>query len=56
LSARLIEWGQTGERMKVIETLRTRTGEICRGMPEGDEGRGNCERFLRPAAPATQGA
>lgn len=53
LSAKLLEWGATGDRAKVIEVLRARTGEICRGMPEGDEGRVNCERFL---APATAGA
>jgi hypothetical protein len=56
LSAKLLEWGKTADHAKVIETLRTRTSEICRGMPEGDAGRRNCERFLNPAAPATQGA
>lgn len=56
LSAKLLDWGGTAERVKVIDALRRRTGEICRGMPEGDEGRVNCERFLRPAAPATAGA
>jgi thioredoxin-related protein len=54
LSAKLLEWGRTGERARVIETLRRRSSEICRGMPEGDEGRRNCERFLNPAAPASQ--
>ena len=56
LSARLLDWAQTAERAKVIETLRARTGEICRGMPASDEARGTCERFLRPAVPATKGA
>ncbi len=56
LSTKLLDWGGTAERAKVIDALRTRTGEICRGMPEGDEGRGNCERFLAPVATATAGA
>jgi thiol-disulfide isomerase/thioredoxin len=56
LSTRLLEWDQGGDRAKVIEALRARTGQVCRGMPQGDEGRSNCERFLKPAAPATQGA
>lgn len=56
LSTKLLDWGGTPGRAKVIDALRTRTGEICRGMPEGDEGRVNCERFLAPAAPATAGA
>ncbi len=55
LSAKLLEWGATGDRAAVVETLRKRTGDICRGLPEGDEGRKNCERFLKPAARATQG-
>jgi thioredoxin-related protein len=56
LSAKLLEWGKSGDRAKVIEGLRHRTGDICRGMPEGDAGRRNCEQFLKPAAPARQGA
>jgi thiol-disulfide isomerase/thioredoxin len=56
LSTRLLEWGESGERAKVIDALRSRTQEICRGLPAGDEGRGNCERFLNPVAPATAGA
>jgi thiol-disulfide isomerase/thioredoxin len=56
LSTKLLDWGKTGDRAKVIETLRNRVGEICRGMPEGDDGRTNCESFLKPAAPATQHA
>ena len=56
LSGKLLEWGSTTERAAVVETLRARAGEICRRLPEGDTGRGNCERFLKPVAPATQGA
>jgi len=56
LSTKLLEWGMTGDRSKVIDALRDRTGEICRAMPEGDEGRSTCESFLKPAAPATQRA
>lgn len=56
LSAKLLEWGQAPERAPVVEKLRTRTGEICKGLPEGDEGRKNCENFLKPAAPATKTA
>jgi thioredoxin-related protein len=53
LSAKLLEWGTGTERAQVIERLRSRTGEICQGLPPGDGGRGNCERFLEPAGPAT---
>jgi thiol-disulfide isomerase/thioredoxin len=56
LSARLLDWGQSGDSAKVVEKLRDRTTAICAGLPEGDEGRANCERFLRPSSPATQGA
>jgi thiol-disulfide isomerase/thioredoxin len=56
LSTKLLEWGKTGDRAGVIESLRNRAGEICRAMPEGDEGRPACESFLRPAAPASQRA
>ena len=56
LSAKLLEWGTGTERAQVIEQLRRRTAEICRGLPPGDEGRGNCEGFLRPVAPATPSA
>jgi len=56
LSTKLLDWGKTGERAKVIENLRNRAGEICRGMREGDQGRSSCESFLKPAAPATQHA
>jgi thioredoxin-related protein len=52
LNTKLLDWGQGAEREKVIETLRARTAEICRRLPEGDPGRRNCESFLRPAAPA----
>ncbi len=53
LSAKLLEWGKGTERAQVIERLRSRTAEICQGLPPGDEGRGNCESFLKPVAPAT---
>ena len=33
------------------EKLRARTAEICRGLPENDAGRRNCESFLKPSAP-----
>jgi thiol-disulfide isomerase/thioredoxin len=56
LSAKLLEWGTGTERAQVIERLRSRTAEICEGLPSGDEGRGNCESFLKPAAPATPSA
>jgi thioredoxin-related protein len=56
LNTRLLDWGQGAEREKVIETLRTRTAEICRGLPEGDAGRLNCESFLKADAPATASA
>lgn len=52
LSSKLLEWGTTTERAQVIDRLRSRTAEICRGLPPGDEGRRNCEGFLTPAAPA----
>jgi thioredoxin-like negative regulator of GroEL len=50
LDKKLLEWGQEGEAAKVIETLRARTGEMCRKLPEQDPGRANCERFLNSAA------
>ena len=56
LSAKLLDWGKTGERVKVVEKLRRRTAEVCAGLPDGDQGRASCERFLKPAPPATQGA
>jgi protein disulfide-isomerase len=56
LSAKLLEWGQAPERAPVVDKLRSRTGEICKGLPEGDEGRGNCENFLKPSAPASKTA
>jgi hypothetical protein len=56
LSAKLLDWGRTGDRARVVEKLRQRTAEVCAGLPEGDAGRTNCERFLKGAAPATQGA
>lgn len=50
LSAKLLEWGKVDGRAPVVERLRERTGEICNGLPADDEGRGNCEAFLKPAA------
>jgi thiol-disulfide isomerase/thioredoxin len=50
LSAKLLEWGKADGHAAVIERLRERTTEICRGLPAGDAGRANCENFLRPAA------
>jgi len=51
LNTRLLDWGQGADRARVIEKLRARTAEICRGLPEGDAGRRNCESFLKPSAP-----
>ena len=56
LSTKLLEWGQAPERSPVVEKLRKRTGEICKGLPDGDEGRRNCENFLKPPAAATKTA
>ena len=56
LDAMLLEWGQTGAAARVIETLRARTGEICRKLPEKDAGRASCERFLSAKARPTQTA
>ena len=56
LSAKLLEWGQAPGHAAVVERLRTRTAEICKGLPEGDQGRKNCENFLKPVTPATQTA
>jgi thiol-disulfide isomerase/thioredoxin len=54
LDTKLLEWGQTGEASKVIDTLRARTSEICRKLPEKDTGRANCEKFLTAKARPTQ--
>ena len=56
LDTMLLEWGQTGEASKVIDTLRARTSEICRKLPEKDAGRTNCEKFLTAKARPTQAA
>lgn len=56
LNTKLLEWGQSAERQKVIEKLRARTTEICRGLPAGDQGRRSCESFLSAAPPATASA
>ena len=50
LDSKLLEWGRQGEPARVVETLRARTDEICRKLPEGDPGRRSCEKFLSPAA------
>jgi len=56
LDSKLLEWGQRGEAARVIETLRARTSEICRKLPEKDPGRANCEKFLTAKAQPTQTA
>ena len=56
LDTKLLEWGQTGAAAKVIDTLRARTSEICRKLPENDAGRTNCEKFLTAKARPTQAA
>jgi thiol-disulfide isomerase/thioredoxin len=56
LSSKLLEWGETGARAKVIATLRDRTQQICKGLPDGGEERRNCESFLRAGPPASQTA
>jgi thiol-disulfide isomerase/thioredoxin len=56
LDTRLLEWGQAGEAAKVLATLRARTDEICRKLPEKDPGRASCEKFLNPVAKATHSA
>jgi len=56
LSTKLLDWGQSGDAAKVVGALRDRTATICAGLPEGDEGRASCERFLKSASPASQGA
>jgi thioredoxin-related protein len=48
LSAKLLEWGKEAGRAPVVEKLRNRTAEVCKGLPEGDAGRKNCESFLAP--------
>ena len=54
LNTKLLDWGKQGEAAKVVETLRARTSSICQKLPEADAGRKNCERFLNPAAQASQ--
>ena len=56
LSAKLLEWGTHPGHAPVVDKLRGRTAEICNGLPAGDEGRKNCESFLKPAVPAKAGA
>ena len=56
LDTKLLEWGKAGEAAKVLDTLRARTGEICRKLPENDAGRASCEKFLTAKARPTQPA
>ena len=56
LDAKLLEWGQTGAAARVIDTLRARTSEICRKLPENDAGRASCEKFLTAKTRPTQAA
>jgi thioredoxin-related protein len=56
LSTKLLEWGEAGERATVIETLRGRAQEICKGLPDGDDGRRNCDGFLKADTQASRGA
>jgi hypothetical protein len=56
LDAKLLEWGESGEAAKVLATLRARTVEICRKLPENDPGRASCDKFLTPAAKTTHSA
>jgi protein disulfide-isomerase len=56
LDSKLLEWGRSGEPARVLDTLRARTSEICRKLPENDAGRANCEKFLTAKAQPTQPA
>jgi thiol-disulfide isomerase/thioredoxin len=56
LDAKLLEWGDSGERARVIATLKARTSEICRKLPANDTGRASCEQFLSPAKKPTHSA
>ncbi len=57
LDEKLREWSKdSAARASVIETLRARTRAICEDLPESEESRRNCERFLNPAVPATREA
>ncbi|MEY2918909.1 MAG: hypothetical protein RL261_214 [Pseudomonadota bacterium] len=56
LDTKLLEWGKAGEAAKVLDTLRARTSEICRKLPDKDAGRANCEKFLNAKARPTQAA
>jgi hypothetical protein len=57
LDGKLRDWSKDSEeRARVIEALRARTEQICKGLPESEQSRSNCERFLNPAVPATQEA
>jgi predicted small lipoprotein YifL len=54
LSTQLLDWGKAGESARVVDALRARTNEICRKLPEGDEGRASCEAFLKLGPHATR--
>jgi thiol-disulfide isomerase/thioredoxin len=56
LDTKLLEWGKAGEAAKVLDSLRARTSEICRKLPEKDAGRASCEKFLTAKARPTQPA
>ncbi|HWJ04557.1 MAG TPA: thioredoxin family protein [Steroidobacteraceae bacterium] len=56
LDTKLLEWGHDGDAAKVVARLRARTSEICGKLPAEDPGRQSCEKFLNPAAKATQRA
>jgi thioredoxin-related protein len=56
LNDKLLEWGQDGEREKVIDALRARAGQICLHLPEADKGRKSCEQFLNPGGTTGRGA
>jgi len=56
LNDKLLEWGDSTERKAVVARLRARTSEVCQSLPQGDEGRHNCESFLKPGKPASQHA
>lgn len=46
LSGQLLEWGKAGEAARAVDAMRARTRQICRKLPEGDDGRAACEGFL----------
>jgi thioredoxin-related protein len=57
LSSKLLDWSyRQPDRTAVVTKLRERTAGLCSKLPSGDQGRANCEAFLRPSGPATVGA